>query len=179
MDNSNAFLIPIAFAAIGVAASLPFFKGVLSRKLEIPFMPTTNEKLATISKLLDNRINSKSKFIDIGSGDGRVVKHISQRFDCFATGVERNKTLFLISNVSTLCNRKTNFLCTDFNLHSLRDYDCVMVFGIPSLMSTLGRKFKSELKPGSFVLVNKFKLPGKIWESRLLALENEIYLYQI
>lgn len=172
-------LLPVSVAAVGIVASLPFFRGVLSKKLEIPFMPTTNEKLMTISKLLENRITSRSRFIDIGSGDGRVVKHVSRHFDCFATGVERNKTLFLMSKMSSISNAKVDFLCNDFNNHSVKDYDCVMVFGIPSLMDNIGTKFKGELQPGSLVLVNKFKLPGKDWETRLLATENEIYLYRV
>jgi Histone methylation protein DOT1 len=178
-NKPNFVLVPISIAAIGILASIPFFKGVLSKRLEIPFMPTTNEKLTTISKLLQNRITAKSRFIDIGSGDGRVVKHVSREFGCVAFGVERNKTLYLISKISTCFNRKTRFLCEDFNNHSLKGYDCVMVFGIPSLMDTLGRKFNWELEPGSFILVNKFKLSGIEWETRLMAIENEIYLYRV
>lgn len=172
-------LIPVCIAAVGIVASIPFFKGVLSKQLEIPFMPTTNEKLATISKLLKGRMSDRSKFIDIGSGDGRVVRHVSRHFNCFATGVERNKTLFLMSKLSSLLNAKVDFICKDFNNHSVNNYDCVMIFGIPSLMNSIGSKFQSELKPGSLVLVNKFKLSGNYWEMRLIAFENEIYLYAL
>jgi hypothetical protein len=31
----------------------------------------------------------------------------------------------------------------------------------------------------SFILVNKFKLSGTEWETRLMAIENEIYLYRV
>ncbi|KAI8926808.1 hypothetical protein BC831DRAFT_399473 [Entophlyctis helioformis] len=131
------------------------------------------------------------KFVDMGSGDGRMVFAASQygrsataqgapfMFGC-AVGVERNFTLWAWSNVVARCwhwlpPRRARILKQDFWQTDLRDADVVMVFGVPAWMTQFGAKFEQELRPGSLVATNKFPIPG--WHP--LVTDTEISIYRM
>ena len=54
----------------------------------------------------------------------------------------------------------TEFTIRDLWNVNLRTVDIVAVYGLGSIMESLGEKLKSELGPGSVVVSNVFSIPG-------------------
>ncbi|KAJ8328702.1 hypothetical protein O5D80_002686 [Batrachochytrium dendrobatidis] len=135
------------------------------------------------------------KFVDMGSGDGRVVlaaAHYGQKRRSLESdtpppflfgecvGIERNITLWAWSILTARCwhfftPSRVTFLKNDFRHVDLSDTDVVMVFGVPAWMTKFGEKFERELRPGSMVATNKFPIPG--WHP--LVTNTEIFIYRI
>ena len=93
------------------------------------------------------------KFVDIGSGDGRVVIEFAhQGFE--ATGLELNpflvwwgRRLIKLAKLKNAQIIKTNFYNFD-----LGEFDVVYVFQLNSVNALLAEKFKRELKPGAIII---------------------------
>jgi hypothetical protein len=151
----------------------PFFK------YQLPYMPTTNTKTKTVFKLLERhqKLPAKMRFIDLGSGDGRIVLSAAKHFGNISfiqcVGIERNTSLYLISKMRSLFS-KAEFWNQSFWDVDTRPFQVVYIFGIPDFMDQFGKKLEKQ-DPGSFVVTNKFPLVG--WKP--IDSDGEIFLYQI
>jgi len=135
------------------------------------------------SELVNIGAESQSKnlkFVDIGSGDGRVVFRAAREgtFDV-SVGYEINPTLHLFAQFRRLVTPKywstTRFYCRDLWNTPLNNYNVVTVYGLAPIMDRLGRKLEGELKPGSIVVSNVFPFPK--WRSCTDV--GNVYLYRI
>ena len=131
--------------------------------LGAPFLPSYIKngkvKLESLFNLL--RENSCKKFMDLGSGDGRVVIDFAKAgFESY--GVEINPLLVLWSKLKIkklgLKNAKIkwgNIWPTD-----LSGFDSVFIFQYKTANKMLAKKFKKELKTGAIVISAGFPLEG-------------------
>lgn len=99
-------------------------------------------------------------FVDLGSGDGRIVMSAAAR-GARAAGYEINPLLVLISRYRIRKrNLPANIFWKSFWDQDLSAYDFVTVFGITRIMPELEAKLKKELKPGSTVVSYAFHFPN-------------------
>ncbi|KAL9179635.1 hypothetical protein ACHAXT_008925 [Thalassiosira profunda] len=163
-----AFLLP----HLAMLLSLP---PVLQRR-GAPYLPTFGNKLQTMfglirshvlrSRHLQQKMTDQSlRFVDLGSGDGRVVFRAA-REGLFAksVGYEINPALHGFVSIRRLLTpgywANTAFYCRDLWKIQLQGYDVVAVYGLAPIMKRLGKKLEEELKPGSIVVSNVFPVPG-------------------
>ncbi len=139
-----------------------------------PYAVSTTNKIRKMIKLLG--IKSGEKVVDLGSGDGRIVIALAQA-GAQACGYEINPFL------SFLAKRKirkagltgqAEIRQKSYWQDSLAEFDKVVLFGVPYIMSRLGKKLKKELKPGTIVVSNKFKFPH--WQP--IKQEDNIFIYK-
>ncbi|KAL7524572.1 hypothetical protein ACHAXR_000630 [Thalassiosira sp. AJA248-18] len=108
---------------------------------------------------------SQLRFVDLGSGDGRVVFRAA-REGIFhkSVGYEINPALHLFANLRRIITPRywssTNFYMRDLWKIQLHQYDVVAVYGLAPIMKRLGQKLEEELKDGSIVVSNVFEIPG-------------------
>ncbi|KAL3793266.1 hypothetical protein ACHAWO_001871 [Cyclotella atomus] len=164
--GGTLFLLP----HLAILLSLP---PVLQRR-GAPYLPTFKSKLNVMFDLIRIQIKQQShprrnlQFVDLGSGDGRVVFRAA-REGLFhkSVGFEINPTLHLFAQARKLMSPKywhtTRFQCGDLWKIQLSNYDVVAVYGLAPIMDRLGTKMKEELKPGAIVVSNVFQIPG--WRS--------------
>jgi len=160
------------FPHLAVLLSLP---PVLQRR-GAPYLPTFGNKLNAMFDIIRNhtlqssymkeKIAQKSlNFVDLGSGDGRVVFRAA-RENIFAKsiGYEINPALHLFANFRRLITpqywNSTSFYMRDIWKIQLYQYDVVAVYGLAPIMDKLGKKLEKELQPGSIVVSNVFSIPG-------------------
>lgn len=99
------------------------------------------------------------KFIDLGSGDGRVV-FFASLFGVDATGIEFDPDLYQISlnamkNLSDIIDpKRTHFIQDDFLKYDLSNYDIFYSFEGTDDKLGLKRKLSKEMKSGSILIVN-------------------------
>lgn len=181
--GGTLFLLP----HLAIILSLP---PVLQRR-GAPYLPTFSNKLNVMFDLIkqhvkkNNNNESSLKFVDLGSGDGRVVFRAA-REGIFqkSVGYEINPALHLMVKVRQLLTPKywssTEFHLGDLWKIKLHKYDVVAVYGLYPIMDRLGKKLQEELKPGSLVVSNVFEIPG--WRASTSiggSVGKGVYLYQV
>lgn len=88
--------------------------------------------MKTIDMLLRQYIHEDDAFLDLGSGDGRIVL-LAAQYAHSATGIEYDRTLCEISNKAlgildvqkVIDSKSVTFLQGDFFDHSISDYDVI------------------------------------------------------
>jgi ribosomal protein L11 methylase PrmA len=164
------FLITELFILIGVSIygiGLLFsaFKGA-------PYVPTSKKQLAHIFKNL--KLKKGEQFIELGSGDGRIVRYAVKEFGVDGVGVEINPLLVWWSRfLARRDNSASKALFVKKNIfdYSLRNADYLYIFLMPELIVKLLPKFKQELKKGTVVISHGFKIIG--YEKKLFYTEKE------
>lgn len=127
---------------------------------------TTHDNNRTITLHQQHRPN----FVDLGSGDGTAVLTAAS-LGYNAIGFELNPTLWLISSLRRILSTnktirsQSRFILGDMFHNesaktSLRDADCVMIFGVNSLMPQIARLVQRECcRPGCLLMSYRFRVP--------------------
>lgn len=136
-----------------------------------PYAGISKKKINTMMELLDAK---RGKFIDIGSGDGRIVI-AAARLGMTSYGIEINPLLVLISGIKLKKENLKNahIILGDCWKHSFSEYDCVTVWGTTHMTNALEKKLLLELKPGAKVVSNHFRFPN--WKAK--KSKNDVHLY--
>lgn len=157
------------FPHLAVMLSLP---SVL-RQRGAPYLPTFKNNLNITFDLVRRQlalrkkavVTSELRFVDLGSGDGRVVFRAAREGFGKSTGYEINAALHFWASARRLIQApkywtKTSFSMRDLWTVNLADCDVIAVYGLNPIMERLGKKMKDELKPGAIVVSNVFTIPG-------------------
>lgn len=127
-----------ALSLIITGLATPFILPALRRHC-LPFVPATDSQLDNIVNALRKHATPGGRFLDIGSGDGRVCRaSASLRIFSQVEGVELNYPLVVYSRISTFKNRRmVKFHHKDLWSFPLADYDTLCIFGVESIMKSL------------------------------------------
>jgi precorrin-6B methylase 2 len=149
-------------------------KNSAKSKLDIPYVPSTDEKVALMLELAAPKKGMRAA--DLGSGDGRIVIALAQqgvRVDGFELNPDRarlSQKNVVDSGMEELAQiHEQSFWDVD-----LSPYDIIMLYGITSMMGRLEEKLQNELAPGAKVVSNIFTFPT--W--RYVIERSGIYLYK-
>jgi len=167
----------------------PFVTPALRRHC-LPFVPATTLQTNLVTKHakqhfegLRDAVNGSRKglhdatspptsheprqFIDLGSGNGRLVLSAARQIDAqlmdAAHGVELNMWLVLYSKYASFragLQRRTRFDRKDIFKIDMSQYHVVSIFGVPSLMPDLEKKLGRELRPDGIAIACRFPLPN-------------------
>jgi len=139
------------------------------------YFPTTPANIDIAMKLA--AIGPGTQVVDLGSGDGRLLIACAER-GAHAEGYEVNP--FLVHSSRQAIRAKGLGHLAVVHAKSmwradLSKFDVVFVYGIPHIMKGLEKKFTGELKPGTKIVSNVFRLPD--WKP--VAQEGSVYLYEV
>jgi cyclopropane fatty-acyl-phospholipid synthase-like methyltransferase len=141
---------------------------------QIPYVPSPDEKLDTIFKLV--KIKPGIKTMDLGSGDGRIVIAMAKK-GALAFGIENIEKYFrrsLFNIAKENLGQNAVIYHKDFWQEDLGQYDLITIYPMITIMKDLEKKLSKELKKGTLVITNGFEIPNwKIWKQ-----ENHIYVYK-
>jgi len=125
-----------------------------------PLLPSKKRDLENILKEFD--LPKDVKMVDLGSGIGTFIKFIHKQ-GYSSDGVDINPFLVLITKIRLkLSGINSNVYLNNVMKHDLSSYDVVYCYLLPGLLAKLANKFETELKPGSLIICNSFKI--KDWE---------------
>lgn len=121
------------------------------------FVPSKKEKdLIRIIEILKSK-NAGNKMIDLGSGDGRIVRlFASHGFESY--GVELNFLLYLWSKIKNRNFPQAHFRWGNFYNVNLKDFDIIYCFQGTKINRKILDKVEKESKPGTFVISYIFPL---------------------
>jgi hypothetical protein len=120
--------------------------------------------------------------IDIGCGDGRVLRKAYKRYGVEAIGYELNLLAYLKAQLLCLGLKGVTIRWRNFWAADLSAADVIFCYLFPDVMHRLAAKFRGDLKPGTVVVSCNFSLPG-FAPDRVLrpgnSLHNDpIYIYR-
>ena len=107
------------------------------------YIPATTTQLNNIQSALKYHGIPKSKLVDIGSGDGRIV-HLAAQNGYKAHGIELNPWLVLYSKYKSLTmglSRMATFSRQDLWKTNFEQYDNVVIFGVEQMVCILEIQF--------------------------------------
>lgn len=139
------------------------------------FVPSADDKLRAMLKL--PKLTKRSKVIDLGSGDGKVLIALAKQFGVKGTGVEINGILVNRSRKKIAeagLNKQLTILKQSFWDTDLSKYDVVFFYGTSYVMKKLEEKLQKEMKKGSQFVSNYFRLPNL----KPVKTVNNVRLYQ-
>ena len=141
-----------------------------------PWVPTWKKDLKRVEKLLD--LKEGEMFIELGSGNGRVCRHLAKETRADVSGIELSILQHVVSLVQNqiLRSRARALFGNVFN-HDLSKYDAVYLFLMPETYLKIRPKFEKELRSGTKVVSYVWPIPG--WEvSEIDEAEGSSKLYK-
>lgn len=145
----------------------------LQQTLDIPFVPTTPDRLATMIELAN--VTPGQRTADLGSGDGRIVLAFA-KLGAQAHGYELSRERALLAQQ----NIEKEGFSHQATIHEqsfwdvpFTNFDIITIYGITSIMERLERKVIEEVSPGVKILSNAFQFPH--WQP--LVTKNNVFLY--
>jgi energy-coupling factor transporter transmembrane protein EcfT len=127
---------------------------------QVPLYLSSKKVWQTLEELLPVEVQGKNfSFMDIGSGMGGVLTHLSAvRTDGIYFGVENAPLPYLLSRLRIKFGqyRNCHVLWGSFWACDLAPYDVVFAYLSPVPMEQLWHKVKSEMRPGTLFISNSF-----------------------
>lgn len=166
------FLAKLLFI-IGVTAALPVTQGAL-------FVST---HYSHITSFLNRVPMSRGQvFVDLGCGDGRVLRAARANYSVTALGFEVNPLAYLEARLLSLGRSGIRIKWKDFWDADLSEADIVFCYLFPDVMGRLANKLEQELKNGARVISYNFPLPEwkpySIVDPEASWHTNPIYIYR-
>ncbi|MCL4364148.1 class I SAM-dependent methyltransferase [Patescibacteria group bacterium] len=126
-----------------------------------PYVATRSRR---VEEILGSADLKKGKlFIELGSGDGRVVRMAAKKYGIKGIGVDVNPLLIFWSKI--LGKKNIDFRTENIFTADLSKADYVYIFLMPKLIEELAKKMDRELKKGAVVISHGFPVKG--WEKQL------------
>lgn len=158
------FLIKFLYL-ITTGWALPVTRGAL-------FTPTSSVRIKAFLEAVP--MHSQELFLDLGCGDGRVLREASWRYGVRALGFEVNLLAYLAAKILNFGTKGVQIRRRNFWGEHLSHGDVVFCYLFPDVMESLAKKLEAELHPGSRVISCNFPLPG--WHPvRILHPDSERY----
>ena len=121
--------------------------------------------------------------VDLGCGDGRVLRMANKRYGIKTIGFEVNWMAYLKARLLCMGNRDIEIKRKNFWRENLSAADVVFCYLYPDVMLRLTQKLISNLKPGTVIASCNFPLPGftpgKVLRSGGSLHNDPLYIYQI
>jgi len=142
------FKLLFAFSLVSV---FPITQGAM-------FHPSARIRVKTF---LDHvPMTAEDLLVDVGCGDGRVLREARRRYGVKTLGIEVNLLVYLLACIRNMGIKGIELRLCNFWKVNLGDADVVFCYLFPDVMKRLAEKLKAELKPGARVISCNFPLPG-------------------
>ena len=141
-------------------------------QLDLPFQETKEIYLKKIFKTLEKEFdlkeNSKQSFIDLGSGNGRIIIYSAINYRIRSIGIEIDPILIkeaknsirLLREAKTFEKKllnKITLIHGNFYTHSLKKYDFIYIYSLPTMQKYLKHVFKTA-QNGSIIISHIYPL---------------------
>ncbi len=175
-------LLAVSFAFFSLLISLGLIIFVVSLVIVdligVPYVPTTYQEIDQMFAGL--KIRKGSRYLELGSGDGRVLRHIVQQYQLQGVGLELNPFLYCYSRLVLFWSGVQNITIKRVNFfdYSFSDADVIYCFLVPKLTKKVSQKIKAECQPGTLIISRGFSLDGLKKIKSVNSLSYPTYIYQ-
>ena len=132
--------------------------GIVARA-QVPYVPTpldVAQRMLTMAK-----VSASDYVIDLGSGDGRLVREAARRYGARGLGVDLDPEL--VARSTELARRegvadKVSFMVQDLFQTEIGDASVVTMYLLPAVNMKLRPRLLTSLKPGTRIVSHDFDL---------------------
>jgi hypothetical protein len=135
------------------------FSLIVSSLMGAPYVPT-KKKLA-LEILREVKFKKNGLFVELGSGDGRIIRTAIKNYPLKGIAVDINCLLIFWSKfLSKLDGTRNNinFVVKNILYADLTKADYLYLFLFPALIEKLLPKFNKELKKGTIIISHGFQI---------------------
>lgn len=159
MTIIGLLLISIIGIGIPLAILIHAIFVVIGEFMGAPYVPTSSKIVDEILK--EANLKRSQVLVDLGSGDGRVVRRAVKKYHTFGVGIEMHPLLVLYSRaLAKLQNLKSlNYICGNMYHYDLSKADVIFMFLLPPTLVKMREKFKKEAS-GALIISHGFKIGG-------------------
>lgn len=122
------------------------------------FTPTASVRIEAFLDAVPMRC--EELLIDLGCGDGRVLRAARRRYGVRALGFEVNALAYCTARILSFGTKGIDIRWADFWRQNLGAADTVFCYLFPDVMKRLAKKLEAEVRPGTRVVSCNFSLPG-------------------
>lgn len=105
-------------------------------------------------------LSSATRLVDLGCGDGRVLRIARRHGAGFAEGYELNPLAYFKARLLSIRHEGVTVMNRSFWDADLGRADVICCYLFPDVMARLSAKLQRELQPGAIVISFNFQLPG-------------------
>lgn len=127
-----------------------------------PYVPTRKKEIDII--LQESNLRKNSYFLDLGCGDGRIVRTAVQKYEVKGLGIDVNPLLITISNIYAKLSKLQNIKFRTQNLfdpkltEEFNKADFIYLFLMPKLLDKLLPILKKNCQKGCMIISHGFKI---------------------
>jgi len=161
------YLSLLIFELLFLCALAAYSIGLLySSVMGAPYVPTSKKHIDEI--LAKARLKKGRLFMELGSGDGRLVRRAAQLYGIRGVGVDINGLLVLLSRffASRQHLHKIAFLNRNIFDVNFSNANYIYFFLMPETIKKLVPKMEKEVSDGTLIISHGFKIMD--WEDRLV-----------
>lgn len=132
---------------------------IFSSLMGAPYVPTKS-KLA-IEILKEVKFKNNGLFIELGSGDARIIRTAVKNYSVRGMAVDVNGLLIIWSKILSRFDgtrSRINFVVKNILAVDLAKADYIYIFLFPALIEKLLPKFDKELKKGTIIISHGFSI---------------------
>jgi SAM-dependent methyltransferase len=159
---------------ICTALAVPVTQGAL-------YVSTSRKRIASFIKAV--HMEPGQLLVDLGCGDGRVLRRARAHYSVKAIGYEINLLAYLKARVLSIGSRHIEIKWKNFWSADLSTADVVFCYLYPDVMRRLSSKLKRDLKPGAVIVSSNFGLPGfklmKVLRPAGSLHKDPLYIYRV
>jgi len=150
---------------VTASISLYMISLILSSVMGAPYVPTSQKDVKKI--LEEAQLKKNSTFLELGCGDGRIVRTAVQKYGVKGLGVDINPIVLTFARMWTYFQKlkEIKFIQKNILNISFREYDTIYIFLMPEFIRKIEPKMSSEIPQTSLVISHWFKIPG--WDKYL------------
>lgn len=123
----------------------------------VPVRAASDEAVSAALELLELR--EGERFVDLGCGEGKVLRAARRRARVSATGYELNPAVALWAGLRSLPDSAVHVRCRDARRADLGQAQALYAYLMPAAMAALAPKLEA-LAPGTRVASVDFPIPG-------------------
>jgi SAM-dependent methyltransferase len=147
-------MIPVLLACVAAAQTNPS-----PRLPDVPYLPTTEPAVDAMLKLAS--VKSSDVVYDLGCGDGRLVIAAAKEYGAHGVGIDINPDRIREANANARkagVENLVRFEENDFFKADIHEATVVTLFLLNSVDLQLRPKLLQELKPGTRIVSNTFRM---------------------
>jgi hypothetical protein len=147
-------MIFLEIAAVIIAGGICF--GIVYLLIgDLAGAPFVTSDKAFLEKIFrEANFKKGKKFLDIGSGDGRVVRYAATKYGLSACGIELQPMLVWYSRWRS----RDTFWCRNFLTGKFPTADYIYFYLFPGTVEKVGKKLLAEAAPGTTVISRAFEV---------------------
>lgn len=130
-----------------------------------PYVPTSKKHIDEMLKKAN--LKKGQVFMELGSGDGRLVRRAVQVYGVRGIGVDINSLLIILSKFLASRQHLADVTFLNKNIFDV-DFsgpDCIYMFLMPETINKLLPKMEKEISKGTLVISHGFKITS--WEKKM------------